>query len=614
MEQDAHCFSDSDTEYDIDMRSNPLNEDEAVQGDEGAWAHPYEDMELITPPAKIELREFPVVDLAKEVEAKQKRERKLNSLNGAGGRAQGEGANAAPSLTRLMGKGSWTIKVTQRGGVGRMAHSENSGPDRRVIVPCVDRESPGEVMVGTLGGGRWEFSDVGRSDKRAMSLLWPKEKCGGPAVKGGPKAAKLPDDISEMTPEERLQRERRDEKNRKERERRAQIKLEKQRREAELAAAALAAAAAAAASASAGQVESAAPCGPSVAHSTAPCGPSASSPTTPAPGTPNQMSEAGTPQTVVKADGVHDFVELDAKDSVIGSATAVIPSEPTAANQVPHAVASTSTAVPAARQITTPTSAAYTHVSAPVAAPAKQPIPTHFPMVVPPSVAAAATGVPTTCKVVPNQVVVPDAARPLSITTNPGAAQPSTLSQSSPPEQIASTRQYAGKKLPGQGSLTVHAVSDPEQKRDGLPVPAAVASIPPAQAHITTVAANPAAMLPGKVATPAELPPKAAAHALTIKVATTGPVSPARVSALPPVLKEVSKDGDEAMKENVQDDEMSALSAQAQERGRCAHLEHADDKKALSKRQRPTDLSPVEVNCRGAESKRAVRARGVQRA
>jgi hypothetical protein len=70
-----------------------------------------------------------------------------------------------------------------------------------------------------------------------MSLLWPKEKCGGGVAKSSGKA-RLPEvDLADMTPEERLQRERRDEKNRKERERRAHRKIEKQRltKEAELA-------------------------------------------------------------------------------------------------------------------------------------------------------------------------------------------------------------------------------------------------------------------------------------------------------------------------------------------------------------------------------------------
>ena len=45
-------------------------------------------------------------------------------------------------------------------------------------------------------------------------------------------------------------------------------------------------------------------------------------------------------------------------------------------------------------------------------------------------------------------------------------------------------------------------------------------------------------------------------------------------------------------------------------------LEETDEKCTLSKKRRTADLSPVnlEVNCRGGETKRAARARGVQRA
>ena len=67
-------------------------------------------------------------------------------------------------------------------------------------------------------------------------------------------------------------------------------------------------------------------------------------------------------------------------------------------------------------------------------------------------------------------------------------------------------------------------------------------------------------------------------------------------------------------KENLQDDDTSV--ALAQDRGRVATLEETDEKCTLSKKRRTADLSPVnlEVNCRGGETKRAARARGVQRA
>jgi hypothetical protein len=58
-------------------------------------------------------------------------------------------APSPPSLTRIMGKGSWTITVTPSGGVGRVVHRE-TGPDRRVILQNVDKEGTGNVMVGTL--------------------------------------------------------------------------------------------------------------------------------------------------------------------------------------------------------------------------------------------------------------------------------------------------------------------------------------------------------------------------------------------------------------------------------------------------------------------------------
>ena len=159
MEMDAHCFSDSDTEYNLDMRSNSLFDDDAADAAGSAWAHPYEDLELIEPPIKIELREFPVVDLAREAETAKNLERKINGLSGACG-APGASNSGAPGLTRLMGKGSWTIKVTQNGGVGKLVHKESPGPDRRAIVPCVDKDGAGSVMLGTLGGDGGPFSTL----------------------------------------------------------------------------------------------------------------------------------------------------------------------------------------------------------------------------------------------------------------------------------------------------------------------------------------------------------------------------------------------------------------------------------------------------------------------
>jgi hypothetical protein len=66
------------------------------------------------------------------------------------------------------------------------------------------------------------------------------------------------------------------------------------------------------------------------------------------------------------------------------------------------------------------------------------------------------------------------------------------------------------------------------------------------------------------------------------------------------------------MKENVEDEEMTL--DQNQERGRCQTVEDLSAKQALSKRRRIASLSPVEVNCRASDTKRAVRPRGVQRA
>jgi hypothetical protein len=76
-------------------------------------------------------------------------------------------------------------------------------------------------------------------------------------------------------------------------------------------------------------------------------------------------------------------------------------------------------------------------------------------------------------------------------------------------------------------------------------------------------------------------------------------------------MKEVTVRAD---KENLQDDDTGV--AVAQDRGRVVSLEETDAKKLSSKRRRPADLSPVnvEVNCRAGETKRAARARGVQRA
>ena len=92
-------------------------------------------------------------------------------------------------------------KVTPSGGVGRVVHRETD-PDKRVILPNVDKEGTGNVMVGTLGGGGWEFAEVARLDKRATSVLWPNEKLNISVAKVSSKtlvASKLPQDLAEMT-------------------------------------------------------------------------------------------------------------------------------------------------------------------------------------------------------------------------------------------------------------------------------------------------------------------------------------------------------------------------------------------------------------------------------
>ena len=76
--------------------------------------------------------------------------------------------------------------MTPSGGLGRVVHRK-TGPDRRVILPNVDKESTGNVMVGTLGGGGWEFAEVARLDKRATSVLWPNEKFNISVAKVSPK-------------------------------------------------------------------------------------------------------------------------------------------------------------------------------------------------------------------------------------------------------------------------------------------------------------------------------------------------------------------------------------------------------------------------------------------
>lgn len=644
---EAHCFSDSDTEYDMETHSNSLNDDAAAEGAEGAWKHPYEDMELVTPSAEIELREFPVVDLAREAEAASRRERKINSLSGrAGCGIGGAGADAprAPGVTRLLGKGSWTINVTSRGGVGKMVHNETPGPDRRAILPCVDRHGTGNVMVAALGGSGWEFSEVGRGDKRAMSVLWPKEKCIG-SGKVGPKAVapRLVDDISEMTPEERLQRERRDEKNRKERERRAQLKLDKiAKREAELAQAAAAAAADAA----------------------APCGPSASSaPTTPAPCTPNEPCDAGTPQTVAKADVHHACMEMDAKHMEIAAA------RPHNA-QPHHAAASTVAAASASRQPPSQVPVGV-HTSAPVAAVAANQPTTAAPVALPTTPASvtppAATSVTAVTSAAPAKAVVapvPAPSRAPAATPLPGpaVAQPAsapslapsstsspapTAAQPAAAQPVAEQREaakspvhptqvhlYAGKKLPAPVPTTTESAVTPSPLMGVTAVAPAIAHVAPAQVpQPSAVASLPSAntviisaQTPGKEM-PAVVDQRVPAAApVTVDVAdvpaASSPVATAKevVATAPMEVDANHEEADRADKENLHDDD--SHTSTMQERGRC----DKNDTTTLAKRRRP-DLSPVqeanctdlssvqEVNCRAAAAaKRAVRPRGVQRA
>lgn len=606
MEHDAHGFSDSETDSDLEIRSNPFLEDEGLECAEGAlesgWEHPYEDMELITPPAKIELREFPVVDVAQQqAVAACKQERAPLKPHSAPGSEQAEAGSAAPRVTRLLGKGSWTIRVTQGGGLGRVAHRENPGPERRAILPCVEREGPGEVLVGALGGRGWEFTEVGRSDKRAMSLLWPKEKCAGGAKGGG--KARLPEvDLADMTPEERLQRERRDEKNRKERERRAHQKLEKQRlaREAELAQAA------------------AVPAGPPAAQ----C---AGAPGTPAPGTPNTLlSQAGTPQPPAKADDKQCFMDVDEKDAPATSHTS-------------HGAASTPCAAPAARPQTASVSGSSFYLSSSAAPPPNQPS------------TSAPSASPVT-QVSTSQGALPGVTTPAVQCRAASAAPAQTFAVPPAPCPVpvsASTRPYAGKKLPSQATpaaspavkAAAAAFAVPAAPATGTPAAHAAPPTDPSRlAGKATVSGESApkapcpttsapvvvAMLPGKVPAPVEAAPKTVPSATPLKFSGgSAPLSPKRPASLPSVSKDIApKDGDEAMKvekvredkENLQDDDTSV--ALAQDRGRVATLEETDEKCTLSKKRRTADLSPVnlEVNCRGGETKRAARARGVQRA
>jgi hypothetical protein len=673
MVSDTHFFSDTETEHEMDFCSNLLADDEdepdgsAEGAAESAWAHPYEDMELITPPAKIELRDFPVClleDLEHAAKAACKQEQ--NTPHGESGSQQGEGSSAAPKVIRQLGKGSWTIKVTQGGGVGRVAHRENPGPESRAILPCVDREGAGEVLVGALGGRGWDFSEVGRSDKRAMSLLWPKEKCVGSVAKSSGKA-RLPEvDLADMTPEERLQRERRDEKNRKERERRAQQKIEKQRlaKEAELA------------------QNAAPPAGPTTAQCACAPGtpaPGMSAPGTPAPGTPNTlMSEAGTPQAPAQAHNLQGVMDVDANS--IHTAK-----DATATSHSDRTVASSSSAAPAARPAAAPVSGRSIHLSAQAAPPANQPTSSASSASPPTSAGGAQVSLPTTSN---DTTLQPAAVGPVSTPalprTSPAANAQTFAAPPSPcpaPVSAASTRPYpyAGKKVPTQappavspvmkaataaspagvaasangppaiarealttdtsvpsGKVAVSAVAaptapNPSPSLAALPAPLIERGrydgerIPPGGLFQVTAAA--VAMLPGKVAAPIEVAPKSPKGVLcapSVKVSrATPPLSPKRPSAIPAASKDVvPKDGDEVMKEvtvradkeNLQDDDTGV--AVAQDRGRVASLEETDAKKLSSKRRRPADLSPVnvEVNCRAGETKRAARARGVQRA
>mmetsp|Transcript_97972 Transcript_97972/g.157995 ORF Transcript_97972/g.157995 Transcript_97972/m.157995 type:complete len:697 (-) Transcript_97972:579-2669(-) len=456
MELDAHCFSDSDSEND-ETRSNSLHFPGPAEGAECSWAHPYEDMELIMPPARIELHEFPVVDLAHEAEAQRKREGKLIS----GGSCPN--TSRAPGLTRVMGKGSWTIKVSTRGGVARVQHRENPGPERRTILPCVEREGTSKVMVGTLGGDGWGFSEVALADKRAVRMLWPKDKWAHSAAKGGGKGSlRLPEDLSEMTPEERILRERRDEKNRKERERRAQLKVDKlAKREAELTLAAAAEAAI--------KVDGAAPCGPRTS----------TAPTTPAPGTPSEMSEAGTPLAAVKAAGRRDFMEVDIKHSAHRASTISGASTPIAANShysagglvqsamMQSAMMQSALRQPHAKEHAGAAIPSYISVAVPVAAPAKQPH--SATLAAPASPATSSTIVAlahnTPVRPVANQVVssqilgVSPAIAKAPSTATAASAPAAAFSSAGPVQPVAARPLYAGKTSPQVLTAVVAASS-----------------------------------------------------------------------------------------------------------------------------------------------------------
>ena len=576
MESDAHCFSDSDTEYD-GLRSNSLNDEETGDA-ECAWAHPYESMELIKPPAKLLLRDFPVVDLAREAEAAGKREGKLNALLAF---SQDGDSSGAGGVTHKLGKGSWTIRVGQSGGVGRVIHEEIPGADQKTIVPCVGKEGTGQVLVGSLGGSGWDFAEVARTDKRSTSLLWPKDKCSS-ALKGTAKAgvARLPTDIAEMTPEERLQRERRDEKNRKERERRAQLKLDKlAKKEEELAQAAAAAAVAV-------QPHSFPPGGPNVS----------SAPTTPAPSTPPESSEAGTPQNVKVVR--HDFMKVEAKAvevtpapshhlvaapgaKTVASARQPIPEPPIALGAAPRlpssiqgtpvapvAVQSTAASVPtqasAARAQEPPVVAATPKVSSSS--------PTPLPATQKPAEAAASLPVSAAPPPAPNQI----------------SAAPA---EASPAQESA--RQMKGEPTLSPSSSMAVAPAEPA-KVASVPAQSCQAPVLPS-APQQNVYATTSAMLPA--------PPKAAVVAVAAVAAA---------EAAEPTSSPAHKDGDDTMKENVEDEEMKSS-----ERGRCQKVvEELNGKQSLSKRRRLASLSPVEVNLRAsdAHTKRAVRPRGVQRA
>jgi len=487
MELDAHCFSDSDSEND-ETRSNSLHFPGPAEGAECSWAHPYEDMELITPPARIELHEFPVVDLAHEAEAQKKRDGKLIS----GGSCPS--TSRAPGLTRVMGKGSWTIKVSARGSVARVQHRENPGAERRTILPCVEREGTSKVMVGTLGGDGWGFSEVAVADKRAVRMLWPKDKWAHSAAKGGAKGPlRLPEDSLEMTPEERILRERRDEKNRKERERRAQLKVDKlAKREAELALAAAAEAAI--------KVDGSALCGPRTV----------TAPTTPAPGTPSEMSEAGTPLAAVKAAGRRDFMEVDIKHSAHRASTISGASTPIAANShysagglVQAAMMQAAMRQPHTKEHAGAAIPLYIRVAVPVAATAKEPpsasLAAHTSSATSSTVVALAhnTSVrPTANQMVSSQLlgVAPAIAQVPSAVTA-ASAPTAALSSAAPVQQAVARPLYAGKRSP-QVLMAVVAAS-PTKATYVAPGPSisavfpmlpAAKTVPPSSAVIASVA------------------------------------------------------------------------------------------------------------------------------